>query len=63
MNKLKGLLREKGLNQQQLAARIGMSEQSLNAKLNGRSVFTVPEAPKICEILSIQNPGDIFFAS
>lgn len=59
--KLKGLMREKNVTQADLSKIVGCSEQALNAKLNGRSNFTIPEAQKIVEILGIQNPGEYFF--
>ena len=34
--------------------------QSLNAKLNGRSQFTLEEVVKISEHFKIDNPVDIF---
>lgn len=59
--KLKGLMREKGITQTELADKIGMTVQALNAKLNGRSSFTVNEVNKICRVLSIENPTPYFF--
>lgn len=61
MNKLKGKMREKGVTQADLAGAIGITLQALNAKLNGRSSFTVPEAQKITEFLELDNPTEIFF--
>lgn len=61
MNKLKGKMREKEVTQADLAKAIGITPQALNAKLNGRSSFTVPEAQKIAEFLSLENPSEIFF--
>lgn len=61
MNKLKGAMRERDITQQELADKIGITVQALNAKLNGRTAFTIPEAQKIAKVLSLKNPGDIFF--
>lgn len=61
MNKLKGKMRERGVTQADLARAIGITPQALNAKLNGRSSFTVPEAQKITEFLGLENPSEIFF--
>lgn len=61
-NKLKGKIVEEGTTQEELASKIGMTLQSLNAKLNGRSTFDINEAFKIIEILHIDNPSEIFFA-
>lgn len=59
--KLKGLMREKNVTQADLSKAVGCSEQALNAKLNGRSNFTIPEAQKIVDVLGMQNPGEYFF--
>lgn len=61
MNKLKGIMREYNYSQKKLAEELGITVQSLNAKLNGRSVFTIPEANDICKIFNIKKPEDIFF--
>lgn len=63
MNKLKGIMRENNMTQQELAKRLGMSLQAFNAKINGRTAFTVPEAQKIADIFNLENPGEIFFES
>ena len=55
-------MRENNITQQNLADELGISVQSFNAKINGRSVFTISEAKKISEILHLDNPGEIFFA-
>lgn len=61
MNKLKGIMREKNVTQQELADKLGISVQSFNSKINGRTAFTIPEAINIIEILGISNPKEIFF--
>lgn len=60
-NKLKGIMREKNYSQNKLAKRIGITTQSLNAKLNGRSQFTIEEAINIITVLKIIKPEEIFF--
>ncbi|MFR5643204.1 MAG: helix-turn-helix transcriptional regulator [Clostridium paraputrificum] len=60
-NKLKGIMREKGYSQKLLATEMGMTVQSINAKLNGRTQFTIEEALSIVLILNIEKPGEIFF--
>lgn len=52
---------EHKVTQETLAHEIGMSEQSLNAKLNERRDFTIREAEKIIDYLGIENPHNIFF--
>lgn len=61
--KLKGRLREKGYSQNSLAKEIGITVQALNAKLNGRSSFTISEAINISKILDIKEPQEFFFDS
>lgn len=60
-NKLKGIMREKKYSQNKLAKQIGITTQSLNAKLNGRSQFTIEEAINIIAVLKIIKPEEIFF--
>ena len=55
-SKLLGLMREKNLTQSELAKIVGISEVSLNFKLNNKSSFKQNEIAKICEVLSI--PSD-----
>lgn len=40
-DKLKGKMREKNISQEKLADHLGITVQALNAKLNGRSTFTL----------------------
>lgn len=61
INKLKGVIREKGYSQKKLANEIGISLQSLNAKINGRADLTLSEVINIIQILNIENPKEIFF--
>lgn len=61
MNKLKGIMRENNVTQQELADRLGISVQSFNSKINGRTAFTIPEAIGIIGFLNINNPEEIFF--
>ena len=60
-NKLKGIMREKNYSQNKLAKQIGITTQCLNAKLNGRSQFTIEEAINIIAVLKIIKPEEIFF--
>lgn len=59
--KLKGIMREKGCSQKKLADKMGMTVQSINSKLNGRTQFTIEEALNIICILNIEKPAEIFF--
>lgn len=58
-NKLKGIMKEKNYSQSKLADILKISTQSLNAKLNGRTQFTVQEALEIISILKIESSNDI----
>ncbi|NFO86501.1 DUF739 family protein [Clostridium botulinum] len=60
-NKLKGKMIEKSYTQKNLAKELGITPQSLNAKINKRSQFTLDEVVKIVSILDIDNPMEIFF--
>lgn len=60
---LKGKIVEKKYTQKRLAEEMGITIQSLNAKLNKRSQFTIDEAVKIISILEIENPIEIFFVN
>ena len=62
-DKLKGKMVERRISQEKMAKLLGITVQSLNAKLNGRSQFTLEEVVRITEILSLQDPVDIFFAA
>ena len=58
---LKGAIVSRGLNQADLAEKIGMSSNSLSRKMLGKRVFTLEEVVKICDILDITDPTAIFF--
>ena len=60
-DKLKGKKKEKHLSQRSMADLLGITVQCLNAKINGRSQFTLEEVIKITEVLSLEDPVDIFF--
>lgn len=59
-DKLKGKMAERHLSQAELAKCLGITVQALNAKLNGRSPFILEEVVKITDILSLDDPVDIF---
>ena len=60
-DKLKGKMTEGHLSQRIMAQKLGITVQALNAKLNGRSQFTLGEVVKITAMLSLKDPVDIFF--
>lgn len=52
-SKLLGRMKEKGIIQSALAKVIGMSENSINLKLNNKSFFKQGEIIAICAVLDI----------
>ena len=48
-NKLKGIMTEKQIKQEELAKILGLSVSTLNFKINGKSDFYISEAKKIAE--------------
>lgn len=59
-DKLKGKMVEAHVSQAKLSESLGITVQSLNAKLNGRTQFTLGEAVRITELLRLKDPVDIF---
>jgi transcriptional regulator with XRE-family HTH domain len=53
--RIKALLVEKGLRQNDLAELIEMNVSTLNLKLNGHNDFTLPEIEKLVEKLGISD--------
>ena len=60
-DKLKGKMTEAHVSQAKLSEHLCITVQSLNAKLNGRTQFTLEEAIKITAFLNLKDPVDIFF--
>ena len=52
-SKLRGLIKEKGLSESDLAKEINLSSSSLSCRLNGKVDWTVPEVRAICDVLQI----------
>lgn len=57
-NKLNGKIREVCKTQNEFSKRLGISEASVNYKLNNKSFFTQQQISKTLEILNI-NPKEI----
>lgn len=55
-NKLKGRIVEAGYSQRSLAQEIGMSKNTLNSKVNGKTPFNTVEIELICSKLGIVDP-------
>lgn len=65
-NKLLGQMVEVGYTQKSLAKKIGMSKNTLNAKVNGKTSFNTREINLICEVLGIfsnSKKAEIFLTS
>ena len=62
LKKLKGLIVEKSISQLELAKSMGLTPQTLNRKLNGKSEFSIVEADTISKLLGISVPCKIFFS-
>ena len=56
--KLIGILAERGISQRALAEELGISKNTVNAKLNGRTAFDTSEVMKLCAILGITSPEE-----
>ena len=58
--KLKGRIEEMGMTQLEIAKRLNLTAQSLNAKLNGRANFNIAEVRILSDILAIENLKEFF---
>jgi len=54
-NLLRGKMVSAGYTQKELAGALGMSENTLSAKINGSSSFTLKEVYAICSLLNISD--------
>lgn len=61
-NKLRGIIVEKGLSQRYVAHHLGITENTFYSKMK-RGVFDSDEMEAMINLLEIQNPCEIFFAS
>ena len=60
ISKLKGIMAEHGYSGTKLAIEADMNIETMRRKLR-TGKFGIDEAAKIARILSIDNPGEIFF--
>ncbi len=60
---LKGILRERKINYEILAKHLKISISAVSNKINGKTVFDILEANKICKFVGIskENVGIYFF--
>ena len=59
-NKIRARIVELGMNQQQVAEKIGMSAKTFSIKMN-TGKFGLDEAERMIEVLKIDKPIDYFF--
>lgn len=57
-NKLKGKIAEAGYSQRSLAAELGISKNTLNSKVNGKTPFNTVEIELICKKLGIHEASE-----
>lgn len=60
-SRLRGIIAERGMSQRQVAKHLGMAEKTFYTKMQ-KGVFDTDEVEKMIDLLSIQNPADIFLA-
>lgn len=61
VDKLRGIIAERGLSQRRVASYLGMTEKTFYTKMK-KGVFGTDEVEKMVELLHIENPADIFLA-
>lgn len=59
-NALRGAIAAKGLTQQEVAVHIGMTPKTFYSKMK-KGVFGSDEMESMIELLTLDNPGAIFF--
>ena len=64
-SKLLGLMKEKGINQIDMASELGISASTLSLKINNKADFKLSEIKKVCYLLQIEpiEIGKYFFNS
>lgn len=58
VNKLKGAMVRAGFTQSSLAKALCLSPNTLNAKINGKTIITTDEAQEMCRVLRIRNDAE-----
>ena len=59
VDKLRGIIAERGMSQRQVARVLGMTEKTFYTKMQ-KGVFGTDEVEKMVELLSISDPVEIF---
>lgn len=60
-NKLKGKITEQGYTMKEVAAKIGIRQQTLSIKLHNKSSFRADEMVKLCGLLNITDIKEYFY--
>lgn len=62
-NKLRGLIKEKGFTESDVAKAIGMTQWTFSRKLNGLTFFDTNEIKKMIDLLNVDenNIHNVFF--
>lgn len=61
VDKLRGIIAERGMTQKQVAQYLGISDKTFYNKMQ-KGVFGTDEVEQMVKLLSIPNPVDIFLA-
>lgn len=62
VNRLRGIIAERGLSQRKVAEHLGMAEKTFYTKMK-KGVFDSDEMSEMITLLDIENPTEIFFAN
>lgn len=61
VDKLRGIIAQRGMSQRQVAKNLGITEKTFYLKMQ-KGVFGTDEVEKMVELLAIDNPIEIFLA-
>lgn len=62
VDKLRGVIAERGTSQRKVAEALGMTEKTFYSKMK-KGVFDSKEMDLMISLLAIENPMEIFFAN
>lgn len=58
LEKLKGKIAESNLSKKVIAQKMGITQQALGKKLNGKTKITTVDATRLCDILEISDDNE-----